>query len=90
MNLTPFETNRGKKLSENANRPIPYAGYDPDENVFPPRKWRRDDYDLFGLGFDTLDIANRRSGDTEAKALKRMTIQRSQVLGLPNPYGDVK
>lgn len=22
MNLTPFETSRGKKLSENANRPI--------------------------------------------------------------------
>lgn len=72
------------------NKPLPYAGFDPAENVFPPRKYRRTDYDLFKFGFDTLDIANRNPADTEAKALKRMTIQRSQVLGLPNPYGDVK
>ena len=72
------------------NKPLPYAGYDPEENVFPPRKHRRTDYDLFRFGFDTLDISRRNAADTEAKALKRMTIQRSQVLGLPNPYGDVK
>ena len=64
------------------NKPLPYAGYDPAENKFPSQH----DLNLFRFGFDTLNISQRRPKDTEAKVLKRLTIQRSRDLGLPNPY----
>lgn len=69
---------------------IPYAGKDPwerqiGEGYIP---WSKYDaaYERFSFGWDTHKIA-QFMGVSEAKVLKYITIERSRLLGLPNPYG---
>lgn len=65
---------------------IPFAGYDPTEHA-RPRKGAEKAHRLFkAFGWDTMEIA-RHLDITEAKALRLVTIERSRVDGLPNPYG---
>jgi len=69
---------------------IPYAGKDPWEKqiggAFVARSKSAIAYERFELGWDTLKIAKFME-ITEAKALQYITIERSKLLGLPNPYG---
>jgi hypothetical protein len=42
--------------------------------------------DLWGVGHDTADIARILKLKNEAEALKRLTVERSAMRGLPIPY----
>lgn len=65
---------------------IPFAGYDPTENVRRP-PLAQAAYGLFkNLGLDTKEIADRLN-ISEAKALRLISTERSLLNGLPNPYG---
>lgn len=60
---------------------IPYAGKDEERRAFnqPARALQ-----MFNNGKDTLDIA-RHFGISEATALRWITVERSDLRGLPNP-----
>ena len=69
---------------------VRFAGYDPDEDVLPPRRSsgtsrRQRAYNLFILGYDTLEIAER-IGSPERSILRWVSTERSQRKGLPAPY----
>lgn len=60
---------------------IAFAGDDlPPRRIIPPSC-----HSLFLLGHDTASIAEIR-GLSEAAVLRRLTVERSHVRGLPNPY----
>ncbi len=74
---------------------VPYAGYDPHEGkvgYYPPRSEiyghgpRQRAYTMFRAGRDTLDIAQAFKVP-EARVLEWITVERSDHLGLPRPYG---
>jgi len=64
---------------------IPFAGYDPNENLREFRNAPRA-YELFQQGLDTAEIASRL-GVKEAVALKLVNLCRSAILHKPSPYG---
>lgn len=53
----------------------------------PARVYRQDASTMFRLGADTASIANLH-GISEARVLKRVTLERCKRLGLPSPYGE--